>query len=387
MITSATDAPHWAQREPFRILFPIGILCAWVGVGQWLMFGLGLSPSYASIPHAIIQVQGFLTAFVLGFLFTAIPRRMQTPPPSFSQLSVAALAPLVVTGAAVTESFVLAEAAWIAAAMSFVWFGITRVRGARRAPPVTFLWIPVGFLYGVTGSAILIWVMTHPFASSWLHALGRSLLLQGFILSLVVGVGGMVVPLIVYKDPPPDMTALPSPRRAAALHGLAMKGLALTFLVETFYSLPIALALRGLVCGALLIIGTRLWRLPNVAGWHRKLIWIATWAIPIGYIAASILPHAVKGALHIVFIAGLALITLAVSAHVSLAHGGREDLVHAPLRAAALIGVGIGGAVACRLLVDLDPIHFNRWLALGSAAFLCASFAWLALILQIKRPT
>ncbi len=48
----------------------------------WLLFALGLNPRWQREAHAIIEVQGFLTSFAAGFLFTFVPRRLKAPMPA-----------------------------------------------------------------------------------------------------------------------------------------------------------------------------------------------------------------------------------------------------------------------------------------------------------------
>ena len=68
------EAPLW-RREPYRVFFPLGATMAVAGIGHWLLHALGFLADYRSIFHSITQIQSFLTAFAVGFLFTMIPRR------------------------------------------------------------------------------------------------------------------------------------------------------------------------------------------------------------------------------------------------------------------------------------------------------------------------
>ena len=80
-----TDAPRpvaWVRREPYLLFFPLGILLSWTGVGHWLLYALGVIGDYRPIFHSMVQIQGFMMCFAVGFLFTMIPRRTGTDPPS-----------------------------------------------------------------------------------------------------------------------------------------------------------------------------------------------------------------------------------------------------------------------------------------------------------------
>ena len=81
LASSVGNAPLW-RREPYRLLFPLGIVLSWTGVLPWLLFAIGVTDEYRSIFHSMAQVQGFLACFAVGFLFTMIPRRTGTAAPS-----------------------------------------------------------------------------------------------------------------------------------------------------------------------------------------------------------------------------------------------------------------------------------------------------------------
>jgi len=57
----------------------------------------------------------------------------------------------------------------------------------------------------------------------WLHELGRLVLLQGMLLGLIAGVGGMALPLITCGDAPPDARATPRDFRILAAHVAAQQ--------------------------------------------------------------------------------------------------------------------------------------------------------------------
>ena len=66
--------------EPFRLFFPIGILASVLGVSLWPLLyagGLGFNPAQA---HARLMIEGFVGAFALGFIGTAFPKMIGSPP-------------------------------------------------------------------------------------------------------------------------------------------------------------------------------------------------------------------------------------------------------------------------------------------------------------------
>ncbi len=73
--------------DPYRIFFPLGIFIGLVGVSVWPMLGLGWITYPNPVWHIDLLLQGFLFAFVLGFLLTSVPRFSQTWPTSKLELT------------------------------------------------------------------------------------------------------------------------------------------------------------------------------------------------------------------------------------------------------------------------------------------------------------
>ena len=206
----ALSEPSRWQREPFRLFFPLGVLLGWLGVGHWLLYALGATTTYSCLGHGLAQVEGFLPAFALGFLLTALPRRTQGAPPSPALISACALGVTVAAAAAVTEHEAVAQVAFIAVIVLLVAFAARRfaTRASGRRPPANFVLIPIGLLHGLAG-AVLILVATLGEGVAWTLGLGRLFVQQGLFLCLVVGVAGLLVPLMSGAPPP----RISTPRR------------------------------------------------------------------------------------------------------------------------------------------------------------------------------
>ncbi|HKY32849.1 MAG TPA: NnrS family protein [Candidatus Polarisedimenticolia bacterium] len=369
--------PAW-RREPYRLFFPLGALLAWAGVLHWLLHALDLLPDYEPVFHSIAQIQGFMMCFATGFLFTAIPRRTGTGPPSTWQMLVGLAAPVATTAAAWYERLALSQACWLALVATLASFAVKRFlsAGAGRRPPNSFLWIPLALATGVAGSALIAAGAALGEGSFWLHDLGRLLLLQGMFLGLVCGVGGMVLPLIARGDAPPDASATRRDHVERAAHAVAALALALTFWIEAAGNPRTGLALRGAVVLAVLLAAGKIAHPPRLPGWHRGFVWLSAWMIPAGYALAAAFPLRHKAGLHVVFIGGFALMALTVGLHVTLSHGGGPETARGrPWQVPAMAGL-ILAAMAGRALVDFDRERFFVWLGLSSALFLAGTVAW-----------
>ncbi len=401
------QAPAW-RAEPYRIFFPLGMLLAWAGIAHWLIWSLGGLEEYHSVFHSIAQIQGFLMCFAVGFLFTAIPRRTQTAPPRAWQMWVGILAPVATTALAWFGMFDKSQYPWLILFFTLLFFSLSRFRDpkAGRKAPDSFIWVPISLFFGLAGTALFALygiLIKHekdldPMATlsqhyAHIHELGNVLLLQGMFLGFIVGVGGMVLPLLTVGDSPPDSTK--SSWWVRGLHLLAALALLGTMflevwdfgerphiLIRTLQGRSTAYLLRGLLVLILLLATAKIWRLPRKEGRHRWLIWLSAWAIPAGYLIGAALGTNYQAGLHIVFIAGFALMVFSVGLHVSLAHGGRPELVSAKNWQVPVYGGLILLAAGIRMLRHLEPADMKLWIGLSASLFLIATVAWTNLWLK-----
>jgi uncharacterized protein involved in response to NO len=375
------------RREPYRLFFPLGLLLAWAGVLHWLLHAVGVLANYRPIFHAMVQMQGFMTCFVVGFLFTAIPRRTQSAPPATWQLVAGALLPVGVTVAAWYESWPVTQGCWLLLIGLLIAFAFGRLRagGGGRRPPNSFVWIPVSLLFGV-GGALLTGLTGLGEEYLWAHDLGQRLVLQGMFLGLIAGIGGMVLPLLTRGEAPPDGGDGFEDRAVRWLHLGAAALLGISFWIEIAVSLRGGYLLRAAILVALLGGSARLWRPPSVPGWHRRLVWLSGWMLPLGYLLAAAFPFQKKAGLHVTFVGGFALMAFSVGLHVILAHGGHREVVFGKPWQVPLFGGLMLLAASGRALVDFDQARFFVWIGASAAAFLAATLFWALLALPRVRP-
>jgi uncharacterized protein involved in response to NO len=377
------------RREPYRVLFPLGILLSWAGVGHWLLLGLGLYPGYQSTFHAMAQVQGALTCFALGFLLTFIPRRTGARPVSAGMLVLFVLAPIATTLLSWFHLWVPAQLCWWSAIISLIGFIIARARESKAAKMhASFIWVPItlsavlasSFVAGAAAAMGPDWM--------WVHDLCSHLLLQGLLTGLIMGVGGLLLPVLTRGA---DVGAHePLDRRVSwrAIHA----GMALLFFVSfpvEHWAFRTAFLIRAGVTGWVLLVYAKLWRPPTEPGLSRWLLWISAWTIPLGYLLAAVFPVYWIAGLHLVFIGGFWLMALVIGSHVALSHGGKPELTRSKSLRLGTTAVLLLLAFVSRALVNLDPAHWLRWLALAAGAFLTSSLPWAALVLPVllKKPS
>ena len=368
------------QREPFRLFFPLGILLAWAGVLHWLLLGLGVIDSYHSTFHAMTQIQGFLTCFVTGFLFTMIPRRTRTAPPATWELLLATAAPILTTAAAWREQWALAQAFWLSLVVVVIAFALRRFRSGKGMPiPNSFVWVPGALLLGMGGSILAgVGASLGP-STMWLHDLGRALVSQGMITGLILGVGGMLFPMLTRGG-----AAIVSPSiRAKLLHLLALAGFAASFWIEARVDRVAGLLLRAGVIATVLVFSAEMLRLPTRPELQRRLVWVAAWSLAAGPVLQAAFPGYRRAALHVTFIGGYALMTFAISIHVFLSQAPR--VIAQPRGRVRALAMLMLGALCARGLMDLDPARFPLWISLAASCFLAATLVWASVVVPATR--
>ncbi|MFT7517075.1 MAG: hypothetical protein ACI84O_000865, partial [Myxococcota bacterium] len=146
------------------------------------------------------------------------------------------------------------------------------------------------------------------------------------------------------------MTLSDHPQRRRVGQLLAAVGIALSFALEAQGFLLIARLLRAALVLIALIVAAGIHRPPTMPGTQRKLIWIASWCLPIGLLLTAVLPNLLQIGLHVLFIGGLLLVTLSVALHVGLAHSSGQALVSKPVGAVRAFGALLMLALALRIV-------------------------------------
>jgi uncharacterized protein involved in response to NO len=367
-------------REPFRLFFPLAVVLGWFGIGHWVLYVVGAVGSYSCLFHGLVQVQAFLMAFAIGFLFTAIPRRTGAPPPTVAELTAAVAALCLIIVAAAWERWVLVQLGYASLFVLLLQFAIRRFLGrdATRRPPAPFVLIPIGALHGLLGAASIA-AATLPDGPPPLLAFGRLLVEQGVFLCWVVGIGGLVLPLMSGEMPPADLGSSPGERRKALAYALAGVLMFASFVIEQQGGVRAGPLLRAGIVGLGLALGGGAWRPPGKPGLHRRQVWIAVWLMPVGLAFAGLAPDYRVPALHVLFIGGFSLMAFSVATHVSFSHLDLPALAGGSPAAVVVLGGCIILSMLGRVTADWSDTYFEH---LGAAAvtWMVGSAVWLAFL-------
>ncbi|MFL5271309.1 MAG: NnrS family protein [Anaeromyxobacteraceae bacterium] len=365
------SAPPW-RREPHRLLFPLGAGLALAAVLPFAARGAAAGGSLALF-HSVAQIEGFLTCFVAGFLFTFVPRRTGTPGPETWQLFAATALPIAAVATAWADEPVVAHGLWLLLVLVVLGFTVGRW---RTALPPAFIWVPLALGAGAAGAALTAGAPLLGGAPAW--TIGRGLLTQGLVAGLVLGTAGAL-----HGAPRPAAGRRPARRAALALHA----ALALAFFGS--FALPFGLPARGgaglraaIACAVLL--AAHVARPPAAGALHRRLAWAGTWLVPAGFALEALAPPRLRGAaLHVLFVGGFAQLTLALALEVVFADGqGAAARARWPLRTMALF---LAAAFGARIAAGLDVHRVAAWLAVAALAFAGALAAWARILAAALR--
>jgi uncharacterized protein involved in response to NO len=365
---------RWAS-EPFRLFFPLGILAAVAGVMMWPLFYAGKLGFYPGEAHARVMIEGFMGAFVLGFLGTAFPRLTGNATWSCGELTLQLLLWFACVASALTGHVFAADTAFATLLMLLFAGMVGRwVRGNRDTPPPGFVMALAGILGGAIAAASLAWdqgrwmnVAGYQFAKLWLN--------QGFLLLPLLGIAPYLLPRFFGKESSHSFDT--SPRPPAGWWSRVLVSLACALLVAAGFAveavgkpLPGHL-LRAAVILAWFLLETPVFRRGGLRTTPGNVARVAVIGLVAGTAAAGIWPHGRVGSLHLFFAAGLGLAVLAVATRVVLGHAGRHDLLTGKIVWLRIAAGLLILAAATRMTSDFVP-------AVRISHHIYAAWAWAA---------
>lgn len=381
-----------AAGEPFRLLFPMGLVAGWLGAGLWPWHVWGLSPVYPATAHARIMIEGFLTCFITGFLGTALPRLLDAPRfHLFETLAVAAgIAGTVLLHAC--GSTLAGDLFFFSTICLFVALLLVRWLFRKDNPPPSFILAAMGILAGLWGCATEMIARLAPEAlGPFLNQLGRLLLYHGYGLLPVMGVGAFFLPRFFGQPSRQDLPESPRLTREWAAKTLTafVFGLAVltSFVCEGLGWLRLGWGLR-----ALAVLGFFLWQVP----WHRtgsgvgSLGWgvrLAMVFLPLGYALMGIFPARAFSFYHVTFITGFSLLVLLAASRVAWGHSGQSHRFRQPSKAIAAVIILLILAMVTRVTADWIPKVRLSHYAYGGVLWLLGSLVWAwAVLPRVRHP-
>lgn len=366
------------REEPFRVFFPVGLLVGISGVSLWPLYFTGIHKFYPGVMHGRMMIQGFLMAFIMGFLGTAAPRLTGTRPFSGGALGTFLALLAAVVGLQIGHRPQIADCLFLFLLGGFGGCLFRRFRQRTELPPPSFGLVGCGFLHALLGTALLIFAASRPEAMR-AGLLGNALLYQGFVLCLLLGVGGFLLPRflgLAVAEEEEAAEALAWRRRMSLSLGVGAL-LLLSFFLEVWTG-------RGQVFGFARGVLSTVYLLAQVP-LYRKDVQRATLAqalrlgfvlLLIGLFLPGLLPMQRVGALHLVFIGGFTLITFSVATRVVLGHSGQGSRVQQRLPFLTVtVALLLIGAVL-RIWGDFLPASRSTMLNTASYLWMLAAGIW-----------
>jgi uncharacterized protein involved in response to NO len=369
------------SEEPFRVFFPLGLAAGIAGLSLWPLFLWGWWPSYPALIHTRLMIEGFMGAFIFGFLGTAGPRIIGARHLSTPELA-ALLALFVGALSAHLGGHVIAgDVLFLASLLTFVTVLGARFATAEELPPPNFVLAGCGLLSAIAGTVLMLASFGHSGRVA-LYTLGSLLLNEGFVLFPVLGVGAFLFPRLLGN--PLDASAMearrPGPvwKKSARCAGGVAALIVVSFVLESLGFVRGGGALRFATALAYLatqIPGTlRPTRGPVMAHCVRA----STWMLLLGLLWPVLLPGYRVAGLHLVFIGGFMLITFTVGTRVILGHSGQGHLFRSRLPFLLIAGGCLLVGLLARIGADFMPSVAGRNAHLIYGALFCimAALIW-----------
>jgi uncharacterized protein involved in response to NO len=358
--------------EPYRILFPLGVLYALLAAVVWPLHVWG-GAAYPASLHAGLMIQGFQQCFVLGFFLTAMPAFTRGARCHPAELATALGLMLAFGTLAVTRHPRWAELAYAGTLALIVFAGGRRVRASRSLPPEEFLFVGVGLLLGLAGAVVLAGAGTFLDPARF----GIRLVSLGMVLSLVLGFGGLLVPTFARMRAPLEVPGIAGahergPRRRLYVPiAILLIG---AFVAEAAGRGPLGAWIRVVAAAALVLLVWKVYRLPGRRDLVSFAIWSAGWLVLAGLLTAAIAPRFAVAGHHVVMLGGFGFLTLGIATRVVASHGGhgleRESRVLTPAVVAPM-----ALALATRALAEA-PLARDPLLAASAVLWMIAWIAW-----------
>lgn len=378
--------------EPFRIFFPLGVFYALIAVVYWPLSITHLAFQNTPIEfHVWLQVYGFLWAFILGFLGTAVPRLTKAGP-----LPIGLVAMLASLQAVLAVSLYLERETWAHAlfALSVVLFAsalMIRFRRRQNHLPPSFIFLPFGLISGLLGASLM---ATIQLGFNWhfdtLYTLARLLLTQAFVLFLLLGVGGFLIrswlghapPLPVGESGKPITVVSASHHQQRILLIMAVT-LFFSYILEASLWPHPAQFLRAAVCTFLACHLMKIHRAPADKKPGSRLLILGVWLLLAGLWGRALAPEIYRLAfLHLTFIGGFSLITLTVATRVVLSHSGNGHLLAKPIKELNWAAGFILFGMIARFGADFTPDAFAHHLLYGGLSWVVGLSLWIWFILR-----
>ena len=357
--------------DGYRYFFPVGWGLGIWGVLLWILFPMGLV-QYPGISHPDLMLGGFFLSFVCGFLMTAAPKFTSSFEPTIAEQRVAfgLIALLLASVVFFSKEFFYSVVFLLFSFLTL--FLVRRFLNRKGNPPDAFLFVGVGVLSGLLGSAglLLHQLMDLP---SFVAKFSRLLFLQEYIFCLVLGVGSKLIPALLGWSASPQASG--GKRQIKIFSGLAILFVG-SYVLEALGHFVSAQVLRTLVVA---FVAFRFWKLhrkPERSGIQAWSLWASAWTLLLGQAGMIFFKSYRIHLLHVILVSGLALMTLMIATRVALAHGKHNLVLEKSSKTLLIGGFLISLAGLTRLSAGFAPHIYQTHLLYASYTWIIGMAIW-----------
>ena len=373
--------------DPYRVFFPLGVLYAILAALVWPLYAAGWIP-YPATLHWTLMVQGFLHCFVIGFLMTALPAFLHVEKIRRWELAAVAGAMALFGPLSFAGLTVLAQSMYLVTLVVLVQAGLRRLPRRRGNPAEEFLFVALGFGFAAVGALLGIGVA----AGWWEEPAPRfalHLFTRGMMLSIVLGLGGLLVPTFSAMREPLVIPGVARPGQRGPRRALYVPLALLLVAAMIAEGMGRAGAAAWLRVVPATVMGLLVWKLFRLPGRRDTLswsIWSAGWFVLLGLWTAAVAPTRAILGYHLVFLGGFGLLILGIATRVVVTHGAHPaEHEKKVLRRGVLVVVVL--ALLARIGAEFAPATLNLHYALSALLWIGAWMWWaFGAVPRIRRP-
>lgn len=357
----------YAQKEPYRFYFPLGVIFLLWGTLLWLP-QIWIQQNYPVLAHRYLMLNGFSGSFIAGFLMTAVPKFSQTKTASIFE----AFGFLILTMVGLMFSFQDKESLmyWVSAsqALFILLFLMRRITKRKANPPYSFVFILIG---------LLLWIFSAITSALTLEDVYKGLHYEGAIAAIILGVGSRLVPGILghveivqtqrqrYENEKNFFLTVP----------LHFYGLILTFMGSYFLPGTSGAILRLLVVATISLFYWKLYIKPKDRSALTWCIWFSCWAILFSFLLKVLWIEGAIHSGHAFFFSGIVLLSFLIATRVLQSHGpGDKKLEN--LKVLYIVAFLVTLAAATRVSAILIPEGYLRHLGYSSFILTVGTLFW-----------
>ena len=356
--------------EPYRLLFPLGVIFGLLGVAVWVAYALLPQYAYPSQTHSQLMMGAFLFAFASGFLMTAIPKMTASFPAQRFELLLACTLTLC---NALTASLNRPSIFYFMSAFSIsvlIGFFIRRFFARTKPVPPFFPFVIFGLLSGISGAMLLGLSSTFEMAPS-VHAFGKKMYFEGMILFLVLGIGSRLIPVISGRG----LTDEPSPKSVVRNLFLA-SGLVVSMMLESWGLLLSGGSLKIAVVAWIAVVSWGLFKKSKTQSRLAFGMRLSGFMVLSGIIISVVQPAFAVHWMHLAYVAGFGLMTLTVASRVTLAHGNYDLAFESHSNALWICGALVLTAALTRVAAPFTGSGYTMHLLYAALIWIAALLVW-----------